>query len=145
MLYELISMKLKEERSVAAVVYYQEEYLLLKYGLGHWEFVKGHIEENETERETIMRELEEETGITEASIIKGFKEKYNYSFSLGGNKIHKFVACYLVRSNTREVSLSYEHVGYKWLPFKEAINQVTYDNAKRILIKAHNFRNLTSL
>jgi bis(5'-nucleosidyl)-tetraphosphatase len=70
-------MIIKEEKSIAAVVYNQNEYLLLKYGLGHWEFVKGHIEKGETEKETIMRELEEETGITDASIIEGFKEKYN--------------------------------------------------------------------
>jgi len=135
---------LKEEKSIAGVVYHRNNYLLLKYGLGHWEFVKGHIEEDETEKETIMRELEEETGITNASIIEGFNEQYDYFFTSRGKKIHKFVKSYLLKSNTREVTLSYEHVGYKWLPFKEAIKQLTYDNAKRILTKAHNFRNLTS-
>lgn len=138
------SVLLKEEKSIAAVIYYRNKYLLLKYGLGHWEFVKGHLEEDETEKETIMRELEEETGITDASIIEGFNEQYDYFFTSGGKRIHKFVNCYLLKSNTREVTLSYEHVGYKWLPFKEAIKQLTYDNAKRILTKAHNFRNLTS-
>jgi len=133
-----------EEISIAAVVYYQKEYLLLKYGLGHWEFVKGHIEEQETEKQTIMRELEEETGITDASIIKGFNEKYDYYFTSKGKKIHKFVTCYLIKSNTRDVILSYEHVSYKWLPFKKAVKQLTYKNAKRILIKAHNYRNLIS-
>ncbi|MFW9929740.1 MAG: bis(5'-nucleosyl)-tetraphosphatase [Candidatus Thorarchaeota archaeon] len=137
-------MDLKEEKSIAAIVYYQKEYLLLKYGLGHWEFVKGHIERDETEKDTIMRELEEETSITDASIIDGFSEKYDYYFTWGGNKIHKFVTCYLIKSNTQDVSLSYEHVGYKWLPFKSARKQLTYDNAKRILTKAYNFRTLTS-
>ncbi|MHA2087259.1 MAG: NUDIX domain-containing protein, partial [Promethearchaeota archaeon] len=74
----------KEEFSVAAIVYKEKEYLLLKYGLGHWEFVKGHKEENESDEQTILRELEEETSITDAVIIKGFKEKYDYSFSFRG-------------------------------------------------------------
>lgn len=137
-------METKEEKSVAAVVYYEKDYLLLKYGLGHWEFVKGHIEQGETEKETIMRELEEETAITDASIITGFSEKYDYYFTSGSKKIHKFVICYLIESNTKKVRLSYEHIGYKWLPFKKAIEKLTYDNAKRILTNAHNFRVLTS-
>lgn len=137
-------MQLKIENSVAAVVYYQKEYLLLKYGLGHWEFVKGHIEQGETEKETILRELEEETGITDAEIIEGFSEKYDYFFISRGKKVHKFVICYLIKSHTQEVTLSYEHVGYKWSAFKKAVKQLTYDNAKRILTNAHNFRALTS-
>jgi 8-oxo-dGTP pyrophosphatase MutT (NUDIX family) len=134
----------KEEYSIAAVVYNQDEYLLLKYGLGHWEFVKGHIEANETEKETIIRELEEETSITDATITEGFIEKYEYFFNSKGRRIHKFVHCYLIKSNTRDVKLSFEHVGYRWLPFKNAIKLLTYNNAKRILKKAHNFRLLTS-
>ena len=137
-------MELIEENSVAAIVYHKKEYLLLKYGLGHWEYVKGHMEKGETEKETIMRELEEETGIKEASIIEGFNEKYDYVFTSKGKKIHKFVNCYLIKSNTRDVKLSFEHVGYKWLPFKNAIKLLTYNNARRILKKAHNFRLLTS-
>jgi len=74
-------MSLKEEFSVAAIVYHKNEYLLLKYGLGHWEFVKGHKEENESDEQTILRELEEETSITDAIIIKGYKENYEYYFT----------------------------------------------------------------
>ena len=144
MLCEEKSMVLKEEKSIAAVLYYHKEYLLLKYGLGHWEFVKGHIEPGETEKETIMRELKEETGIADAMIIEGFKENYDYFFTSGKNKIHKFVTCYLIKSYTQDISLSYEHVGYKWLPFKSARKQLTYNNAKKILTKAHNFQILTS-
>jgi 8-oxo-dGTP pyrophosphatase MutT (NUDIX family) len=137
-------MVVKEERSIAAVVYHQKEYLLLKYGLGHWEFVKGHVEQDESDKDTIIRVLEEETGITDASMRKGFREDYDYFFTSGGSTIHKFVTCYLIESNTQEVTLSYEHVDFKWLIFKRALKQLTYDNAKRILTKAHNFRGLTS-
>ena len=129
-----------EEFSVAAVVYYNEEYLLLKYGLGHWEFVKGHKEENETDEQTILRELREETGIINASIIKGFKEKYNYYFTQKNKNIHKFVTCYLIQSEEKHVSLSFEHVDFVWLPFHKALKRLTYDNAKYLLEKAHNFR-----
>ena len=134
-------MNLKEEFSVAAIVYNENEYLLLKYGLGHWEFVKGHIEENESDEQTILRELEEETSITEAIIIKGFKEKYEYSFTFKGQRIHKFVSCYLIKVNTKDVKISYEHEDYVWLTFHKALRRLTYDNAKRLLHKANTFQN----
>ena len=131
---------MKEEKSVAAIVYHNNEYLLLKYGLGHWEFVKGHIEKGETEEETIIRELKEETGIRVAHIIKGFKEDYDYFFKSRGQKIHKSVSCLLIKSDTKDVELSYEHDDYKWLPIDKAIKQVTYKNAKDLLKKAKKFR-----
>ena len=133
-------MRLKEEFSVAAIVYYENEYLLLKYGLGHWEFVKGHKEENESDEQTIVRELEEETGITDAIILEGYKENYDYNFTFKGQKIHKYVNCYLIRSNTRDVKISYEHEDYVWLPFHKALKRLTYNNAKRLLKKADGFR-----
>ncbi|MFX1477366.1 MAG: bis(5'-nucleosyl)-tetraphosphatase [Promethearchaeota archaeon] len=132
----------KEEFSVAAIVYNEDEYLLLKYGLGHWEFVKGHKEENETDEETILRELEEETGISDGEILDGFKEKYDYGFTFNGQRIHKFVNCYLIHVFTKDVKLSYEHEDYCWLTIHEAIKRVTYDNAKKLLIKANDFRKL---
>lgn len=91
-----------------------------------------------------MRELVEETGINDAKIIERFSEKYDYFFISRGKKVHKFVICYLIKSHTQEVTLSYEHVGYKWSAFKKAVKQLIYDNAKKILINAHNFRALTS-
>jgi len=136
-------MNLKEEKSVAAIVFYKNAYLLLKYGLGHWEFVKGHIEEGETESETIMRELEEETNITNAKIINGFKENYEYSFKFRGQSIHKQVSCYLIESYTKSVKLSYEHDDFIWLSIDKAIKKVTYNNAKNLLKKAKQFRSST--
>ncbi|MHA2393436.1 MAG: bis(5'-nucleosyl)-tetraphosphatase [Promethearchaeota archaeon] len=131
---------IKEEFSVAAIVYHKNEYLLLKYGLGHWEFVKGHKEENESDEQTILRELEEETGINDALFIEGFKENYDYYFSFKGQRIHKSVNCYLIKSNSKEVKISYEHEEYAWLPLHKALKRVTYDNAKRLLEKANSFR-----
>jgi 8-oxo-dGTP pyrophosphatase MutT (NUDIX family) len=128
-----------EEFSVAAVVYHKDEYLLLKYGLGHWEFVKGHKEENETDEQTILRELEEETGITDAQIIPRFKEKYDYSFNFQRQRIHKNINCYLIKSNTREVTISYEHEDFEWLTFQKALKRVSFDNARKLLRKAETF------
>ena len=56
-----------KEKSAGAVIFRMENgepyYLLLRYYSGHWEFAKGHIEEGESNEETVKREIEEETGI----------------------------------------------------------------------------------
>jgi 8-oxo-dGTP pyrophosphatase MutT (NUDIX family) len=40
-----------------------------KYGAGHWDFPKGHIEKNENEMAAVLREVKEETGIANIEII----------------------------------------------------------------------------
>jgi 8-oxo-dGTP pyrophosphatase MutT (NUDIX family) len=134
-------MILKEEYSVAAIIFHKKEYLLLKYGLGHWEFVKGHQEKGETDEQTIMRELEEETGIKDAVILEGFKEKYEYTFTFRNQRIHKTVSCYLIKSNTKHVRISFEHDDYVWLPYKKALKRLSFSNARILVEKAEKFRN----
>jgi len=130
---------MKEEHSVAAVVYCDDKYLLLKYQMGHWGFVKGNTEQGESKRETIMRELKEETSIEDATIIQGFQEKYEYYYKFQGNLVHKQVDCLLIESNTQNVELSYEHNNYAWLPYQKAMKKLTHDNTRKILKKAQSF------
>ncbi|MEJ2277583.1 MAG: NUDIX domain-containing protein [Candidatus Lokiarchaeota archaeon] len=136
---------MKNEHSIAAIIFNENKFLLLKYGLGHWGFVKGHKEKGETNKETILRELKEETGISNAEIIDNFRKNYEYYFRFRGDLIHKVVDCYLIHSETQNVKLSFEHVGYKWLSIDDAIKQATYDNAKKILKKTKKFLKLMNL
>lgn len=129
---------MKNEYSIGAVVYNGNEFLILKYGMGHWGLVKGNVEKGEDKKETILRELEEETGIKDAEIMDNFEEKTEYYYTLKGEKIHKRVTYLLLSVNTKEVKLSYEHTDYKWLPFEEAIAQLDYDDVKKALTKADN-------
>ncbi len=101
--------------------------------------MKGHIEEGESEIETILREAEEETGINELEIIPGFKEKIEYFYRSGRELVYKEVVFYMAEAKTSQVTLSYEHVDYAWLPFQEAYARVTYANAKRVLKAARDF------
>jgi 8-oxo-dGTP pyrophosphatase MutT (NUDIX family) len=130
---------MKNEYSIAAVVIHEKKFLLLKYELGHWGFVKGNKEKGETPEDTIMRELKEETGIKDAQIIENFEHKYDYYYKLKGNTIHKFVKCLLIKSKSKEIQLSYEHVDYEWLSFEEALKRLSHKNTKEILKKAKKF------
>lgn len=130
------------ERSCGAVVYSDGVYLLLRYGWGHWGFVKGNVESGEDERETVLREAEEETGLTpeQLSLQDGFRETITYIYKKDGTAIHKEVVYFLAESSSRAVSLSHEHTDYAWLSYDRAMERLTYDNARTVLKKAARHR-----
>ena len=129
-----------KERSYGAVVFRRDgdlRYLILQYGAGHWDLVKGHGEQGESEKETVLRELEEETGITRATFIPGFREVIHYFFQRRGHTVYKEVVYYLIETPEEEVHLSDEHVAYRWLSYGEAIEMITFANSKRMVGQAH--------
>ncbi len=131
------------EKSCGAVVYIKNgestKYLMLNYAAGHWDFVKGNVEPNETEKQTVVRELREETSIIDAEFIDDFKETIGYFYRRQGLTVHKEVVFFLMESHTEEVKISFEHVGFIWLDYQHAMEKLTFKNAKDVLTKAHNF------
>lgn len=134
------------EKSAGAIIFKKEKnkifYLLLHYPgtsqRDYWDFPKGHIEKGEKEIETVKREVKEETGLKDIKFIKNFRETIKYFFKFKKKNILKFVTFYLGESKTKNVKISKEHIGYKWLPYEEAIKLLTFKNAKEILKKANN-------
>jgi len=136
------------EKSAGAVVFRRENnkifYLLLHYQSGHWGFPKGHIEKGESIEETAKREIEEETGIKDIKFIKGFKQwiKYFFKRNYPGQKkenVFKIVTYLLAETSQKKVKISFEHIGYEWLTFDEALKRLTFKNSKEILKKADKF------
>jgi 8-oxo-dGTP pyrophosphatase MutT (NUDIX family) len=130
------------EKSCGAVVFKRDgevQYLLLHYEAGHWDYVKGQVEPHETEKDTVTRELEEETGIVNARFVEGFREEINYFYRREGKTVYKEVIFFLIESKDSRVKLSYEHVGYEWLNYEKAMAKLTFANAKKVLLKAHEF------
>ncbi len=137
------------EKSCGAVIYINNKektkYLLLNYTAGHWDFVKGNQEPNESEKQTVTREMMEETGITNAQFIDGFRESINYFYRRQGMTINKEVVFYIIESNAEEVKISFEHIGFVWLDYQHAMEKLTFKNAKDVLLKAHDFLQKKSL
>jgi bis(5'-nucleosidyl)-tetraphosphatase len=113
------------------------KYLLLHYQAGHWDFVKGNVESGESEKDTVVRELREETGIADATFIDNFREKIEYFYRRQDTTIHKEVVFFLIQTHTEKVKISYEHVGYTWLNYQHALEKLTFKNAKNVLQKTH--------
>ena len=149
------------EKSVGAVVFRKENdkiyYLLLDYGKmkkmddHYWNFVKGHVEENETEEETMRRETEEETGILDLKVISGFCDNNRYLYHAIGKEreerkekgrktiIAKKSVYLLAETKLKDIELSDEHIGFVWLPLEEAVKKLTYKSSQKTLKKANKF------
>tara|TARA_Y100000996_G_scaffold274537_1_gene216397 strand:- start:168 stop:590 length:423 start_codon:yes stop_codon:yes gene_type:complete len=133
------------EKSCGVVLFNSDKFLLLQHINedsrvdGHWDFPKGHVELGEEEIDTALRELKEETKIEDVDIIPSFKQFINYNISKDTLSVSKKVIFFLAETKVWDVSLSSEHQNFVWLNFEEAIERLTYDNAKNILKEAHIF------
>ncbi len=143
------------ERSAGALIFRKEnrdiKYLLLHYPSGsrtskdYWDFPKGHIEKEEKPEVTVLREVEEETGLGDIKFIEGFKEVIKYFFKVQRKTVFKIVVFYLAKTKTKEVKISQEHTGYRWVSYEEALEQLEFKNAKEILKKANDFLSRRSI
>ena len=131
------------EKSAGIVLFRNDssksEFLLLNYPQGHWDFIKGKVEQNETPHETAIRETREETGITNIEFIDGFEESVEYDFRFKKENIHKKVIFFLAKTDEKNIKLSHEHNDYVWLEYNDALKKTTFKNAKNVLTKANEF------
>jgi len=139
---------MREQKSAGIVLFRNDssknEYLLFIYPQGHWDFVKGKVEEGETPHETASRETKEETGISDIEFIGGFEESVEYDFRFKKENIHKKVIFFLAKTNEKNIKLSHEHNDYLWLEYNDALKKTTFENAKNVLTKANEFLSSTS-
>ena len=117
----------------------QREYLLLKSRPGDWEFPKGGVEGNEELQQTAIREVTEESGVSDFRLIDGFREEYDYVFEAGGKRIHKTVHLFIARSFEASAQLSNEHRDLQWRDYEQAINTITQDGPREILKEADSY------
>lgn len=124
---------LRKEKSCGCIVIDEGKVLLIKQTKGHWGLPKGHVEENETEEETALREVKEETNY-DVEIIGDhrFVERY-----ITDTKIDKEVVYFIAKKVGGEAEKQEAEVtDIKWCSFDEAIDTVTFDNLKELLKNA---------
>ena len=129
-----------EETSAGIVLFRKEDskilFLLLHYPSGHWDFIKGKMEEGESTHETAIREAKEETGIIDIMFLENFEEWINYDFQYQGELVHKKVVFFLAETKTKEVMISHEHLDFTWMDYNTSMEKTTFDNAKTVLTRA---------
>ena len=129
-----------EETSAGIVLFRKENsknlFLLLHYPSGHWDFVKGKMEKDESIQQTAIRETKEETGITDITFIQNFEEWIEYNFQYRGELVHKKVVFFLAETKTDKITISDEHLDFTWMDYNTAMEKTTFDNARTVLTKA---------
>lgn len=128
------------ETSCGVVLVNYGAVLLLQYPQGHWDLPKGHVEADDSDRKaTMRRELAEETGIADVSVLDCFEERTEYTFRHKGKRQSKEVYWYVAETETLDVSLSHEHRGYLWLDWDQALDTITHDETRSVVRLAQQF------
>ena len=113
------------------------KFLVIRQNSGHWGFPKGHVEKNETEQETAIRETKEETNI-DVLIVLDFR--YREEYFVETKNVRKEVIYFLANPLNDNVVLQSEELqDYTWLSYDDAINTLTYDNSKELLKTAYEY------
>lgn len=123
---------MKKEKSCGAIVIDNDKVLIIKHNLGHWDFPKGHVEYDESEEETAIREVKEETNI---DISINNKYRYMTKYSPKEN-VMKDVIYFLAKPLTKDIKVQEEEVEIaEFVTFQKALDLITYNNSKEIFIK----------
>lgn len=126
------------EKSCGAIVFRKyhgnTELLLIKHSAGgHWSFPKGHVEAGETEQQTALREVMEETHI-EVDLDPTFRQVVTYSPK---RDVKKDVIYFLGRAKNFDYIPQEEEIAQiKWVEINLAHSFLTYDNDKQLVNKA---------
>lgn len=129
------------EKSCGAILYrirpdQKIEYLILyQHRSGTWSIPKGHIDANESEEETALREVWEETGLS-VSLVKGFRRELSYTVSA---KTSKNLVIFLAEAQG-ELSLGANEISDSlWAEKATAISRLGGRSIGRILEAAEVF------
>jgi 8-oxo-dGTP pyrophosphatase MutT (NUDIX family) len=119
----------------------ERTYLLLQYPGKYWDFPKGKLELTEKWIDAAIRETKEETGLENLIIESSFEHSYSYIFSdFKSNKIEKTVVFFIGKAEINsQVTLSYEHVDYLWLPYDQARMQIYFQSVRVLLDEVEAF------
>ena len=128
-----------EETSAGGVVFRrvngdQPAFLLIRDSYRNWGLPKGHVEAGEEAAEAALREVAEETGLTDLALRAPIQE-IDWFFRFRRRLIHKTCSFFLMESASGDACPQRDEgiTACRWLPFDAALKTVSYANAREVL------------
>ena len=111
--------------------------LLIQDSKGRWTIPKGHIEPGETAKMTARREIEEETGLRNFSVLT-WLGKIHFKYRRADKLVLMTTQIYLVQAmDAREMPTGEKWMrGIQWFSFAEALNLIEYDDIEKLMLIA---------
>ena len=137
----MLQADVRDETSAGGVVFRLDGghplYLLIRDSYQNWGFPKGHLEVGENPEAAALREVSEETGLSDLS-IRGSIDTIDWFFRFRGQLIHK--VCHFFLMQTRESSTLPQRAegitACRWSAYEDASSLVSYPNARDVLRRA---------
>lgn len=112
----------------------ERQFLLIKDPYDNWGLPKGHVEGGETPLQAAIREVSEETGLCELSVVEQLPT-IDWYFKDHGHLVHKFCHFFLLQCDGGDARPQLEEgiSECSWKSLEEALQAVTYANAREVL------------
>ncbi len=139
---------MKREKSCGAIVFTQEngvrQYVIIRETYeGAYGFPKGHMEAGETERETALREVKEETGL-DVVLYDDFSLTDEHSLIREGRPDDIKTNVYFLAEYRDQVLRAQEKevIEVLLMDYTNAMESIQYEGSKRLLSEAENYLNV---
>lgn len=113
------------------------EVLLIQDSKGRWTIPKGHIEPGETAKMTARREVAEETGLKNVSVL-AWLGKIHFKYRRLDKLVLMTTQVYLIQAlDDHEMPIGEKWMkGIKWFPFAEALDAIEYEDIEKLMLIA---------
>ena len=113
------------------------EILLIQDSKDRWTIPKGHIEPGETAKMTARREIEEETGLKNVSILT-WLGKIHFKYRRADKLVLMTTQVYLVQAlDDKEMPMKEKWMrGIKWFSFADALGAIEYEDIEKLMLIA---------
>ena len=133
---------MQHEKSCGAVVFTRTDkgvkYLLIANLKGIYGFPKGHVEAGETEEQTALREIREETSLR-VTLVPGFRAVDEHLIPEKQDTM-KQIVYFLAEYEGQEVAYQKEELSGAYLvSYEEAMGMFQFESSRRILTEANHF------
>ena len=126
-------------RAAGGVVYHTgpagHEFLLIRDPYGRWSLPKGHLEQDESEEQAALREVEEETSVR--ATLGPLVARITYFFPAKGKTVEKRVSFFLMSASDDTIAPQIDEgiMAVGWFSAAEALELLDYEQVRQVFMQ----------